>query len=236
MKQITITRNNGITSNELQRYLNDIRGYKRLTHDEVVELSIAIKEGSVTALNTLITANLPFVVSIAKYYQGNGLTISDLISEGNIGLINAAKKYDYTLNNQFSSFAVAYIRTAICNALNKQARTIRIPLHEINNIKLCEISVNDAINNNDNECKTYLDIIPSDTKSNQYDEIQSIEYQVKHLLTALPQREQQIICKLFGIGCQEESIWKLAKDYHLTEERIRQLKMEALEKMRQYCR
>jgi RNA polymerase primary sigma factor len=118
----------------LDKYLTEIGKVKLITAQQEVELAVRIKQGDDNALEELCKANLRFVVSVAKQYQGQGLTLPDLISEGNIGLIKAAKRFDETRGFKFISYAVWWIRQQILQSLAEQARIVRLPLNKIGSI------------------------------------------------------------------------------------------------------
>ncbi|MBP8824692.1 MAG: RNA polymerase sigma factor RpoD/SigA [Flavobacteriales bacterium] len=118
----------------LDKYLTEIGKVKLITAQEEVELARRIKQGDTEALETLCKANLRFVVSVAKQYQGQGLTLPDLISEGNLGLIKAAGRFDETRGFKFISYAVWWIRQQILQSLAEQARIVRLPLNKIGSI------------------------------------------------------------------------------------------------------
>lgn len=121
-------------SQSFDKYLKDINPIGLITTEREVELANQIKEGSQRAQKELIEANLRFVVSIAKQYQGRGLDISDLVSEGNIGLIKAAQKFDVSKGIKFISYAVWWIRQSILQSLADNSRMIRLPLNQINSL------------------------------------------------------------------------------------------------------
>lgn len=132
MRQLKIT--NSITNRDdkaLEKYLSDISKEDMITVDDEIRLTRKIKEGDQEALDKMVRANLRFVVSVAKQYQGQGLPLVDLISEGNLGLIKAAKKFDETRGFKFISYAVWWIRQSILDALSEKARVIRIPLNQV---------------------------------------------------------------------------------------------------------
>ena len=132
MRQLKIT--NSITSRgsqSLEDYLNDISKQPLLTTEEEVKLAQCIHNDDREALERLVCANLRFVVSVAKQYQNQGLTLPDLINEGNIGLIKAAEKFDETRGFKFISYAVWWIRQSILQALAEQSRMVRLPLNQV---------------------------------------------------------------------------------------------------------
>ena len=115
----------------LDRYLQEIGEVDLLTPNDEVELAQQIKQGSQTALEKMTKANLRFVVSVSKQYQNQGLSLGDLINEGNLGLIKAAKRFDETKGFKFISYAVWWIRQAILQALAEQSRIVRLPLNRV---------------------------------------------------------------------------------------------------------
>lgn len=132
MRQLKIT--NSITSRgsqSLEDYLNDISKQPLLTAEEEVKLAQRIRNDDREALERLVCANLRFVVSVAKQYQNQGLTLPDLINEGNIGLIKVAEKFDETRGFKFISYAVWWIRQSILQALAEQSRMVRLPLNQV---------------------------------------------------------------------------------------------------------
>lgn len=135
MRQLKITKS--ITNREsqsLDKYLQDIGKEELITAEEEVELARRIKQGDQWALEKLTRANLRFVVSVSKQYQNQGLTLPDLINEGNLGLIKAAQKFDETRGFKFISYAVWWIRQSILQALAEQARIVRLPLNQVGSL------------------------------------------------------------------------------------------------------
>lgn len=166
MRELKITQS--ITKREsesLDVYLNEIGRFELLTADEECILAKRLREGDQEALYKLIVSNLRFVVSVAKQYQHRGIALTDLINEGNLGLIKAAKRFDETKGFKFISFAVWWIRQTILQALGDQTRTVRLPLNQVSHI----------------------------TKLNNV--IQSLEQQLERLPTAEELAEQSGIAK-----------------------------------------
>ncbi len=132
MRQLKITKS--ITNREsqsLEKYLQEIGKVELISPEEEVKLAILIKKGDQAALERLTKANLRFVVSVAKQYQNQGLTLPDLINEGNLGLIKAAQRFDETRGFKFISYAVWWIRQSILQALAEQSRIVRLPLNKV---------------------------------------------------------------------------------------------------------
>ena len=135
MRQLKITKS--ITNREsqsLEKYLQEIGREERITAEEEVRLARRIREGDQIALDRLTKANLRFVVSVAKQYQNQGLSLPDLINEGNLGLIKAAKRFDETRGFKFISYAVWWIRQSILQALAEQSRIVRWTLNQVGSL------------------------------------------------------------------------------------------------------
>lgn len=136
MRQLKITKQlTNRDSKSIDKYLSDVSKEEMIGPDEEVRLAKRIKQGDQVALNKLVNANLRFVISVAKQYQGHGLTLEDLIAEGNIGLITAAKRFDETKGFKFISYAVWWIRQSIMQAIAENSRVVRLPLNKVSAIQ-----------------------------------------------------------------------------------------------------
>jgi RNA polymerase primary sigma factor len=170
MRQLKITKQ--VTNREspsLDKYLHEIGKVQLITAEEEVSLAKKIRQGDERALDQLISANLRFVVSVAKQYQNQGLTLPDLINEGNLGLIKAAQRFDETRGFKFISYAVWWIRQSILQALAEQARIVRLPLNKIGSVN----KVNNAFSRLEQkfqreptpeEIADVLEMVPKDVK------------------------------------------------------------------------
>jgi len=136
MRQLKISKQlTNRDSKSIDKYLSDVSREEMITAEEEVRLAMRIKQGDEAALNRLVSANLRFVISVAKQYQGHGLTLEDLIAEGNIGLIIAAKRFDETKGFKFISYAVWWIRQSIMQAIAENSRVVRLPLNKVSAIQ-----------------------------------------------------------------------------------------------------
>ena len=217
MRQIKITQNIArCNEKSIESYLADISKERMITPEEEVELAQRIHNGDREALDKLVRANLRFVVSVAKLYQNQGLSLADLISEGNIGLMKAAEKFDATRGNKFISYAVWWIRQSIMQAISEQARMVRLP--DDQDDLICQIQ---------NRMDTELDV--ADAPFNNA----SLHVELDDLLKGLlKEREALIIKETFGIGCRPKSQEEVRLELGLTRERVRQIRNRALLKIR----
>ncbi len=143
MRQLKITKS--ITNREsasLEKYLQEIGKEEMISAEEEVELAQRIRKGDQKALERLTRANLRFVVSVAKQYQNQGLSLSDLINEGNLGLLKAAERFDETRGFKFISYAVWWIRQSILQAISEQSRIVRLPLNQVGSVNKINREIN----------------------------------------------------------------------------------------------
>ena len=275
MRQLKITKS--ITNREsqsLEKYLQEIGKVDLISPEEEVQLAEKIKQGDQLALDRLTKANLRFVVSVAKQYQNQGLTLPDLINEGNLGLIKAAQRFDETRGFKFISYAVWWIRQSILQALAEQSRIVRLPLNKVGltnriskafqmleqefereptaeeladllelrteevaatlNMSTRHISVDSPLS--DGEENTLIDVLEN-TNAPRTDEFlvhhESLRMEIDRSLQTLTERQKDVICFFYGIGVDHPlSLEDIGERYHLTRERVRQIKDKAITKLR----
>ena len=214
--------------NTLNIYLDEIGRESLLSVEEERRLSARIKAGDERALNKLIQANLRFVVTIARSYQGKGLTMDDLVSEGNIGLMKAARKYDSERGLRFVNYAVVFIRQQIEKALKQESAELRVenakdglsrsvdaPLGNRANISL--LSVLSDVNSPLADVRVYDSAIAD-----------AVEY----ALRSLSEREHQVIAAYYGIEQEHLTMAEIAEDMQLKRERVRQIRNRAVRRLR----
>lgn len=271
MKQLKITPSVTVRNRTVNQYLADINRYPMVSTEEETELAHRASQGDGRAMQRLVEANLRFVVSVAKQYQGRGLDLEDLINEGNVGLMKAARKFDPTRGFRFISYAVWWIRQSILQGLADQGRMVRIPLNQVGNLnriakvrsaflqdngreptdaelaeladltpgKLSEtLSIGgghlslDTPFGEDGE-GTLMDVLPdaSSPAADAGTTAESLRSDLEEVMKVLAPREREILRLAFGIGCKEHTLEEIGETFHLTRERVRQLKEKAIRKM-----
>ena len=211
-------------------YMADVRRFKTLDETAINDLTERAAKGDERAINKLVNCNLRFVVSVAKRYQGLGLDLMDLINEGNIGLYKAVTTYDPSKGAKFLPFAVHWIRAYITNAITDKSRVVRLPSNHKRDDFL-SISGDATIGSEDDDY-TLFGNMASETKTDKSDDTDYLATKFATMLNRLNEKEKQVICLLFGIGSREHTQNEVALMFGLTEERVRQIKCEAIEKMR----
>ena len=277
MRQVKITIS--ITNREsasLDKYLQEIGREPLIPVDEEVELARRIRHGDRAALEKLVKANLRFVVSVAKQYQNQGLSLPDLIDEGNLGLIKAAEKFDETRGFKFISYAVWWIRQSILQALAEQSRIVRLPLNQVGSLnkinkayqrfeqeferkpsaeelaELLDIPVDkiaDTLKMSgrqvsvdapfvEGEDNSLIDVMVNEDSPNADHSLinESLSREIDRALATLTPREADIIRKFFGIGVQEKTLEEIGIEFHLTRERVRQIKEKAIRRLKSSSR
>ncbi|MCE2434513.1 MAG: RNA polymerase sigma factor RpoD/SigA [Candidatus Latescibacteria bacterium] len=255
-------------------YLRDIRKYTPLSREDEVKAINAARKGNQEALNHLITANLRFVVRVAGEYTGRGLPLSDLIAEGNMGLIRATQTYDPERGYKFITYAVWWIRQAMLSALNRQTYPVAFPVNQIDDrdvlnkvsaalsqeygrvptadelvsetdfstrrvhkalqTSLASVSLDRPVYEDGD--RQFADIVPDDAPLPDEDVHASRLRDLLHKgLADLPEREAEIINRYFGLDVDNaESLEQVGKRFHISRERVRQLKDRALGLLREH--
>lgn len=275
MRQLKISKS--ITNREsqsLEKYLQEIGKVELISPEEEVQLAAQIKSGCQKALDRLVKSNLRFVVSVAKQYQNQGLSLSDLINEGNLGLIKAAIRFDETKGFKFISYAVWWIRQSILQALAEQSRIVRLPLNKVglsNRISkafqqleqefereptaeelaellhepLEEVTATLSVGSKhvsmdspiaDGEDVTMADLMYNPNDAQTDDKLahhESLKKEIERSLKTLTDRQKCVLCYFFGIGIDHAlSLEDIGDRFHLTRERVRQIKDKAISKLR----
>ena len=257
----------------IDRYLQEISKVELLTAKEEIALAKKIKKGDQKAFEKLVKSNLRFVVTVAKQYQSQGLSLGDLINEGNIGLIKAARRFDETRGFKFISYAVWWIRQAILQALGERGRVVRLPLNRIGilskirnlnsefeqnfgreplaeeiaeMLKVKDQDVNEAIQiagrniSIDAPLKSTEDnnlhsLLKNNSDSNPDDLLlkNSLKEEIDNSLKALTKREADVLKLYFGLDCDHAfTLEDIGQKFHLTRERVRQIKEKAIRRLR----
>jgi RNA polymerase primary sigma factor len=264
-------------SHSLDKYLQEIGKVDLLTPELEIEYSIKIKKGDQVALEKLVKANLRFVVSVAKQYQNQGLSLGDLINEGNLGLIKAAKRFDETRGFKFISYAVWWIRQSILQALAEQSRIVRLPLNRVGALNkigkaynsleqeyereptheeiakelemdLDEVAETLKISNRhvsmdapfaQGDENSLLDVLASDENPLPDTKLMSdsLRSEIERALSTLTDRESEVIKLYFGFaGDHSLTLEEIGEQFHLTRERVRQIKEKAIRRLRHTSR
>lgn len=234
MKTINFAENNNVRRNEnIDRYQVDMRRQKTYNEDELTELISLAQNGNKRAREKAINANLCIVWSIAAHYNGLD-NFEDILQNGNIGLIKAIDTFNVSRGTKFSTWALELIRKYINIGLTDESRTIRMGAHLVKDKNNYNATSFDApIGNEDGEEKTLLDFFASNSSADNFSKTEDDKVKINYLMNGLKGIEKEVICGLFGFGCREYTQYELSIKFKLSEERIRQIKFEALTKMKQ---
>jgi len=259
MEEIKST--NPLNQDEIQIYLKDIRKLKVMTpeREKVLAERIISEECSQREIDAIqkemLEGNLRFVITVAKKYQNQGVDLSDLIAEGNFGLMKAIKNFDWSKKNRFISYAVWWIKQSILQSLNDNSRTIRLPVNVVQDMQkekrenektskdLSDKFANlprmidlDMHINEDGD--TLIDIIKNENVESP-DEVFSTKDMLKDkmmgIMSVLDDRERMIVEDYYGITGTPRTLEDIGSDFSLTKERVRQIKEKALRKLRNEC-
>ncbi len=261
----------------LSLYLREISKIKSLSMSEEANLTRQIRQGDRRAMNTLVSANLKFVVSVSRNYQNQGLPLTDLINEGNLGLIRAAKRFDETKNFKFISYAVWWVRQGIMQSLAEQSRTINIPMNRVTvihrisksgakleqkmgrSVSMSEMSSHLSLDESEIEESRLLrhspvsldsplqpgeegrlgDMLKDENIESPDESIsqESLRNEIEEVLATLEDREEKVLKLYFGIGGDTGyTLEEIGHRFHLTRERVRQIKEKALARLKHSTR
>ena len=252
---------NPLNQDEIQIYLKDIRKLKVMTPEREKVLAVKMmgedcsEREKELVHKELLEGNLRFVITVAKQYQNQGVDLSDLIAEGNFGLMKAIKNFDWSKNNRFISYAVWWIKQSILQSLNDNSRTIRLPVNVIQEMQK-EKKANEKTHNDlsdkfatlpkiidldmyiNEDGDTLVDIIKNENVDSP-DEIFSTKDALKqkmiNIMSVLDKRERAIVEDYYGITGTPRTLEDIGTDFSLTKERVRQIKEKALRKLRNEC-
>lgn len=218
--------------NVLNKYLDEINRESLLSEDEERELSARVLRGDSRALNRLVETNLRFVVAIARQYQGKGLSMEDLVSEGNIGLMKAASRYDATRGLRFVNYAVVHIRRQIEKALKAESSEQRVESRPGGETRSVDAPL--GAKSNMSLLSVLVDTNAPMADARVYNS--TVERAVERALTSLNDRESQVVNAYFGIGQDSLTMAEIAQDMGMKRERVRQIRDRALRRMKKAYR
>ena len=226
--------------NLLNKYLDEIGRGSLLTDEQERELSRRIQEGDQRALSKLVEANLRFVVKIASQYKGRGLQLDDLISEGNIGLMTAAMKFDASRGTRFVNYAVVPIRQQIERAIEKQTAHYAIPRDAAANRAARQggrqLSVDAPLGGRSNMSLLSVLVNQDSPLADERVYSEAVENAIEFALLSLSERESRVVNAFFGIDRSHETMAEIAEDMGLKRERVRQIRNRAIRRLRKVYR
>ena len=223
----------------LNRYLDEIGKEQLLTDDEECQLAERIAKGDDRALSKLIEANLKFVVSVARQYKGRGVAMEDLVSEGNIGLMKAAAKFDASKGVRFVNYAVVHIRQAIEKAIDQQAGLYQVPKdvkQDLARQQSIPVSVDAPLGHRTNMSLLSVLVNKDAPLADERVHSEAIEDAIEYALGTLDDRERRVVNAFFGINQEHETMAEIAEDMELKRERVRQIRDKSVRKLRKAYR
>lgn len=220
----------------LNRYLDEIGKGQLLSDEEERTLSARILQGDQRALSKLVEANLRFVVTIARQYKGQGLSMEDLVSEGNLGLMKAAGRFDATKGVRFVNYAVVHVRQAIEKAIEQQTGLYKVPKDVKDEITARQqsmpLSVDAPLGHRANLSLLSVLVNRDAPLADERIHSEAIEDAVEFALGSLDARESRVVNAFYGIGQEHETMAEIAEDMDLKRERVRQIRDKAIRKLR----
>jgi RNA polymerase primary sigma factor len=260
-KTYDVKSSNPLNQDEIQIYLKDIRKLKVMTPDREKVLAQKIASGECTQREKeqiqkeMLEGNLRFVITVAKQYQNQGIDLSDLIAEGNFGLMKAIKNFDWSKNNRFISYAVWWIKQSILQSLNENSRTIRLPVNVVQDMQKDKKSAErenkdisekfavlpriiDLDMHINDEGDTLIDVIKNENVESPdavFSSKDVLKEKMMNIMSVLDERERIIVEDYYGITGTPRTLEDIGSDFSLTKERVRQIKEKALRKLRNEC-
>ena len=230
------SKNRNMEESALNRYLDEIGKGTLLTDEQERELSAKILKGDERALSRLVEANLKFVVSVARQYKGQGLAMEDLVSEGNIGLMKAAARFDATKGVRFVNYAVVHVRQAIEKAIEQQTGLYKVPKDVKDELTARQqslpLSVDAPLGHRANLSLLSVLVNKDAPLADERVHSEAIEEAIEFALGSLDKRESRVVNAYFGIGQEHETMAEIAEDMDLKRERVRQIRDKAIRKLR----
>ena len=223
----------------LNRYLDEIGKEQLLTNEEERQLAERIAKGDERALSKLIEANLKFVVTVARQYKGRGVAMEDLVSEGNIGLMKAAAKFDASKGVRFVNYAVVHIRQAIEKAIDQQGGLYQIPKdvkQDLARQQSIPLSVDAPLGHRTNMSLLSVLVNKDAPLADERVHSEAIEDAIEYALGTLNERERRVVNAFFGIEQEHETMAEIAEDMELKRERVRQIRDISVRKLRKAYR
>ena len=219
----------------LNRYLDEIGKEQLLTNEEERQLAERIAEGDSRALSKLVEANLKFVVTVARQYKGKGVAMEDLVSEGNIGLMKAAAKFDASKGVRFVNYAVVHIRQAIEKAIDQQGGLYQVPKdvkQDLARQQSIPLSVDAPLGHRTNMSLLSVLVNKDAPLADERVHSEAIEDAIEYALGTLDDRERRVVNAFFGIDQEHETMAEIAEDMDLKRERVRQIRDKSVRKLR----
>jgi RNA polymerase primary sigma factor len=209
------------------RYIQETKKYGYLDREQEKELGRAAQAGNRQAINILVESNLRFVIQVARQYQGMGLDLADLIAFGNLGLFEAAERFNPDKGVKFITFAVWYVRAELQKALNDLSRTVRIPSHRTATEEYSTKSISTPVGDDENK-ETYADRYLAADSIKSARDTQDLQYDLQRALAQLKPKQRAAITRFYGIGMEyAQCMEQIAEELEVTGERARQLVRQA---------
>ena len=220
----------------LNIYLDEIGKGALLSDEEERQLSERIRQGDDRALSKLVEANLRFVVTVARQYKGRGVAMEDLVSEGNIGLMKAAARFDASKGVRFVNFAVVHVRQQIEKAIEQQAGLYQVPRDVKDEVvarqQSMPLSVDAPLGHRANMSLLSVLVNQDAPLADERVHSEAVEAAIEFALGSLDQRESRVVNAFFGIGQEHETMAEIAEDLGLKRERVRQIRNRAIRRLR----